>query len=454
MNSSGITKENLLFSFPVALRENDAIAALGDVTADAIARRPAEISRLSIYPRIDELPEDLLDILAYDFKVDWYDYEYPIEIKRALIKGNILAHKRQGTVYATRLVLNSLYPKSELEEWFTYDGRPGCFRLNVNVSNSAAEGAVEVYSTEEILRRIATVKRLSAHLDSVSYMVRNAIVVKHRIDSWLYRLPFCGPTRCGTWWTRKMLGWSERRSLSVGGRADVFNISPEISGTLPYIKTPGYSLRTGLRISGRADAYPHQPQFAGVIRSGTEWLRKTLGWSEQTGPLALSGRADAYGVAPELSGTLPEVSRLGYTFACGALRAGGVIDIFKDSPKEAGEPERTGTWPETAKLGHSITGGAVQVGGGTETFQIAPELAGTLPEDSTAGHSVTIRTVRTGGGAETFKATPELTGTLPEDAARGYTIAGELSTEPKAEGFKTEPEFTGTLPKEAQNGDS
>lgn len=419
MNSNGITKENLLFTFPVALRENASIAALGDVTADVLERRPAEISRLSIYPRIDELPEDLLDILAYDFKVDWYDYEYPIATKRALIKGNILAHKRQGTVFATRSVLDSLYPKSAMEEWFTYGGEPGCFRLNVNVTNSATEGAVEVYSTEEILRRIATVKRLSAHLEGVSYMVRDAIVVGHRIDSWQYRVPECNTLRCGTWWMRHTLGWSERNRLAVSERAEPFGISPELSGTLPFIKTPGYSLRTGLRVSGQADAHKAKPQYAGVIRSGTEWLRRTLGWSERAGALAAAGRAEAYGIAPEFTGTLPELSKLGYTLVCGAVRTGGVVGTFRDSPKEAGAPETTGTWPETATVGHSMTAG----------------------------------TVRAGGGVETFKAAPELAGTLPDEITKGYTVAGALTTGSAADGFKIKPEYTGTLPEEAQHGE-
>ena len=72
-DAHGITKENLLFAFPVGLRENPSVAALGDVTAEALAKRPAEIGLLSLYARIDELPEDLLDILAYDFKVDWWE---------------------------------------------------------------------------------------------------------------------------------------------------------------------------------------------------------------------------------------------------------------------------------------------------------------------------------------------------------------------------------------------
>lgn len=419
MNRHGLTKENLLRSFPLALSGDGNVAALADVTAGSLVARRPEIDRVSIYTRIDELPEPLLDILAYDFKVDWYDYEYPIATKRALIKGNILVHKRQGTVYATRSILDGLYPKSAMEEWFEYGGQPGCFRLNVNVSNSAEEGAVVIYSTEEILRRISTAKRLSAHLEGVSYMVRNAIVVGHQIDSWSYRVPECGTIRCGTWWMRHTLGWSERHQLTAKERVDPFNVSPELSGTLPYIKTPGYSLHEKLRITGQATGHPVEPQFTGQIRSGTEWMRRTLGWSEQAGALTEGARPEGFTIAPEFAGTLPEQSSKGYTLVCGAVRSGGVVAAFKDRPKEAGDPEKTGTWPETA----------------------------------TAGGSITAGTVRAAGGAKAFKVTPELAGTLPGDTAKGYAITGSLSARADVEGRKITPEYTGTLPKEAQHGE-
>lgn len=415
----GITKENMLFTLPPALKGDTSTGVLAAATAEVLADRLVEIDRLRIIPNIDNLEEAVLDILAYDLKVDWYDYDYPVKTKRELIKNSVLAHKRLGTVYAVKSVLNSLYPASELEEWFSYDGTPGCFRLNVNVSDSANTGAVEIYSTAEILRRIATVKRLSAHLEGVSYMVRNAIVVGHRVECWQYRVPECNTLRCGTWWTRHTLGWSERHRLAVGGRAEPLEVSPELAGTLPVIKTPGYSMRTALRVSGQTSAHAARPQFTGVIRSGTEWLRRTLGWSEQAGALETAGWEEAHGITPEFTGTLPEPSRLGHTAVCGGIRSGGVIDGFRDRPREAGAQEQTGTWPETATAGHSMTAGAICAVGGVETFEAAPELAGTLPEA----------------------------------AADGYAVTGRLFTGAAPEGRNIKPEFTGTLPKEAQHGE-
>lgn len=419
MNSHGLTKQNLVTTFPAALQKDPSSVALAEVSAELLSQRPGEISQIALYSMIDSLPEPLLDILAYDFKVDWYDYQYPIRTKRELFKGNVLTHMRQGTAFATRFVLVCLYPKSVMEEWFTYGGEPGYFRLNVNVSDSAETGAVEVYSTEEILRRIETVKKKSAHLEGVSYMVRNAIVVGHRMECWQYRVPECNTLRCGTWWMRHTLGWSERHRLAVSGQAVPLEVSPELSGTLPVIKTPGYSAQAVLRVGGQASPHLAKPQFTGAIRSGTEWLRRTLGWSEQSGTLTAGARPEGFTIAPELAGTLPEQSSKGYTLVCGAVRSGGVATAFKGLPKEAGEPEQTGTWPGTA----------------------------------TVGHSMTTRAVHTGGDVEPFKAAPELAGTLPEAAAAGYAVTGRLCAGAVMEGQKIKPEYTGTLPKEAQHGE-
>ena len=340
----GLTRENMMAALPKALREDPSMVALADAIAGVLDARREEIDRLRIYPEIDRLDEQLLDILAYDFKVDWWDTNYSLKVKRRTLKDSWRVHKMLGTAWAVKSVLNSLYPNSELEEWFSYDGTPECFRLNVNVSGSAETEAVEVYSTAEILRRIATVKRLSAHLEGVSYMVRNAITVGHHVDCWQYRVPECNTLRCGTWWTRHTLGWSERRQLTTGKRVDSFNICPELSGTLPYIKTPGYSLHKRLRITGQAAGYPAQPQFAGLIRSGTEWLRRALGWSKQSGALIEGVRPEGFTIAPELAGTLPEAAVAGYAVT-GQLSTRAVTEGQKI------KPEFTGTLPEEAQHG-------------------------------------------------------------------------------------------------------
>ena len=120
MNDSrlGITGENLLRILPPALTQDPSMVALASAGAEALAARLAEIDRVRTISNIDGLEEAVLDILAHDFKVDWYDPEYSLEEKRRTLKDNWLVHRRLGTKYAVRTALNAVYPETIVQEWF------------------------------------------------------------------------------------------------------------------------------------------------------------------------------------------------------------------------------------------------------------------------------------------------------------------------------------------------
>ena len=93
MSNHGLTADNMMQQFPIALQKDPKTVALGQAIAKVMESRQDEIDSLRIYTRIDELPEWLLDILARDFAVDWYDRSYTLEEKRKTIK-NTVAQKR------------------------------------------------------------------------------------------------------------------------------------------------------------------------------------------------------------------------------------------------------------------------------------------------------------------------------------------------------------------------
>ena len=165
-DAHGLTKENLLFAFPSGLLENPYLAALGDVTAEALAKRPAEIGLLSIYPRIDELPEALLDILAHDFKVDWWDPEYSVEEKRRTLKDSWRVHKTLGTKAAVETAIRAIYPLTTVEEWFEYGGSPYGFKIRLNLTGT--EWTEE--RPRRILERVEFYRSLRSHLDGMEYI--------------------------------------------------------------------------------------------------------------------------------------------------------------------------------------------------------------------------------------------------------------------------------------------
>ena len=184
MNDSrlGITGENLLRILPPALTQDPSMVALASAGAEALAARRVEIDRVRTISNIDGLEEAVLDILAHDFKVDWYDPEYSLEEKRRTLKGNWLIHRRLGTKYAVRTALNAVYPGTIVQEWFEYGGNPYCFRVVL-----PAVGELTIEKQKRVLSRIQYYKNLRSHLDKIVALVEAAAhvpmaFVSHRID--------------------------------------------------------------------------------------------------------------------------------------------------------------------------------------------------------------------------------------------------------------------------------
>lgn len=163
----GLTKENLVATLPVALQKDPSVVALAEAIAELLARRPEEIDRLRIYPAIDQLDERLLDILAYDFKVDWWDMDYSVEEKRRTLKDSWRVHKMLGTKAAVERAISAIYPHTQVLEWWQYGGEPYHFRLDINITNDHIDSEKQ----RRVLERLNYYKSLRSHNDGVTYFV-------------------------------------------------------------------------------------------------------------------------------------------------------------------------------------------------------------------------------------------------------------------------------------------
>lgn len=166
MNSAhGLTAENLLRALPTVLQNDPSMAALAASIAEKLAARPDEIRGLMIYTRIDELPEPLLDVLAVDFKVDWWDPDYSLEEKRKTLKNSWCVHRMLGTKAAVETAISAIYPDTRVVEWFQYGGRPFHFKLLID----ATYEDVDPQKHKRVLERTEYYKNLRSHLDGVEY---------------------------------------------------------------------------------------------------------------------------------------------------------------------------------------------------------------------------------------------------------------------------------------------
>ena len=157
----GYNAASILSQLPQVLAEDGRMYALAIAITEALAVRLDEIELEKIYTRIDRLPEDLLDILAADFAVDWWDKNWPLDRKRQSLKDSWRIHRILGTPEAMNLAVQAAFGAGRVEEWFDYSGKPHHFRIAGLTPDKALSG----YSS--FLRLLGIVKRESAFLDAV-----------------------------------------------------------------------------------------------------------------------------------------------------------------------------------------------------------------------------------------------------------------------------------------------
>ena len=169
MNKHGLTKENLMATLPLALRTDPSVTALAEALCELLAARPAELGQLVLYPAIDRLDEAVLDMLAYDFKVDWWDPNYTLEEKRRTLKDSWRVHKLLGTKAAVELGIRAIYPQAYVEEWFEYEGgKPYHFKLHIDLTKEQwVEG-----KPWRALERVNYYKSLRSHMDRFEFTVK------------------------------------------------------------------------------------------------------------------------------------------------------------------------------------------------------------------------------------------------------------------------------------------
>lgn len=187
MSNHGLTADNMMQQFPIALQKDPKTVALGQAIAKVMESRQDEIDSLRIYTRIDELPEWLLDILARDFAVDWYDRSYTLEEKRKTIKDSFYVHRHRGTKAAVERAISAIYPNPKVLEWFEYGGDPYHFKLRITVDFAAINEAKH----QQVLQKSSATK-IFGRIWTASFTTRK----RSRKRAMLQRFP--APQRCPT----------------------------------------------------------------------------------------------------------------------------------------------------------------------------------------------------------------------------------------------------------------
>lgn len=127
-----------------------------------MSRVAPDLDLLSIWQALDSLPEAVLDELAWQLDIDWYDSGASVATKADLVLRSDLVHMRLGTVDALASVVASYFGVGRVREWFDYAGDPHHFKVF-----TTDPSVVEDQNLIRFLDMLGKVKRLSSKFDGV-----------------------------------------------------------------------------------------------------------------------------------------------------------------------------------------------------------------------------------------------------------------------------------------------
>lgn len=156
----------LLDILPSSISNDDQMRAMAEAIQPELDAIQQAIPFIELYSRIDELPESILRMLAWEHRVYRYEWQLAdtIEEKRQLVKDSFELNIRRGTRWSIERIFEILNINATLQEWFEYGGNPFYFRLSVYEKNGQAPTPEQL---SLLFNMVSKYKPLRSPLESV-----------------------------------------------------------------------------------------------------------------------------------------------------------------------------------------------------------------------------------------------------------------------------------------------
>ncbi len=157
---------SLLDILPENILADEQVNAAARALDEELQKVTADVWQVMFLPYLDVLPETVLDLLAWQWHVDFYEpVGMDLPTKRRMIRESIAWHRIKGTPGAVEKVINAVWDGCNVKEWFEYDGEPYHFRV-INVTSERLDHDV----INEVIRAIYSTKNVRSWLDGINFL--------------------------------------------------------------------------------------------------------------------------------------------------------------------------------------------------------------------------------------------------------------------------------------------
>ncbi|WP_302177268.1 phage tail protein [Megamonas funiformis] len=118
-----------------------------------------------LLPKLKELPDSILNELAYQFHVDFYREYFDHDTKVKLIESSIATHKIKGTPYAVEKVCTDIFKSAKVIENWEYGGEAYHFKVSF-----IKEAVTDVSKIDSLMEAISSTKNVRSWCDEIGFI--------------------------------------------------------------------------------------------------------------------------------------------------------------------------------------------------------------------------------------------------------------------------------------------
>lgn len=167
--SKNLPSISLLDILPPNLCDDKCIVAAAK-SIDAINQHStSKLPTGVLISNIDQLTDNMLNVMAWQWHLENFDVNWPETTKRGVIKQSLTWHRKKGTKAIVQDVVDKLFVKCMVEEWYEYNGKPYMFRLKGSLDDIKTIGPQK----NEILYAINSTKNVRSWLDYIVLFASN-----------------------------------------------------------------------------------------------------------------------------------------------------------------------------------------------------------------------------------------------------------------------------------------
>jgi phage tail P2-like protein len=161
MNNMALIEEvqvDLLQLLPDSLKVDQTVVYLAQAISETLQSLNSQIF---IFDPTKSKAEEMLDLIAWEEHVDFYDTNLPVNKKQELVDKSILFHEKKGTPMAIEDLISTIFEDGKVVEWFEYGGAPHTFKIVTNNPAVTSEKASEFISV------LNSIKNRRSHLEKI-----------------------------------------------------------------------------------------------------------------------------------------------------------------------------------------------------------------------------------------------------------------------------------------------